>query len=425
MTFNVFFSWQSDRDRKCNWSVIEDALERAAKVVAADDTVEIVPVVDRDTAGLPGSPEISAAIFDKIEASSLFVADVSLITDPGSRRPSSNPNVLVELGYAARALGWDRVVLVANTHWGAVEQLPFDLRHRRVTKYCMAPEDQPAGARAQLAKAFEVAMRAVHAAGPRVPVAAVVEQPATFSTVSSFVTSGIERTLHLHRPVSMLCKAVAIGPADGVNAKIPLTDLLAHVAACRIDLQGWGGDDFPHGEYPNVQTIRMPSSVEQFDTTAWPGSTASYWYWRFDASGHFVQVNDLAEDNSGDGPNAHTGRLGAEWALLDIARAFMFAARIRARLPRLGVLAVRFHWQLGQGRTLLLADRRRVGFLQVPPPSALPAWNFEATLASDDDISSGVRAAGESLFWQFGWERGMERFLSEFTTPILAGRFPG
>ncbi len=42
-----------------------------------------------------------------------------------------NPNVLLELGYAAAKLGWDRLVLVMNTNYGHPEELPFDLRNRR------------------------------------------------------------------------------------------------------------------------------------------------------------------------------------------------------------------------------------------------------------------------------------------------------
>jgi len=46
-------------------------------------------------------------------------------------RGCPNPNVLIELGYAAKALGWDRLILVLNTAYGPPDELPFDLKHRR------------------------------------------------------------------------------------------------------------------------------------------------------------------------------------------------------------------------------------------------------------------------------------------------------
>ena len=43
---------------------------------------------------------------------------------------------------SARALGDERVVLVFNTAYGKIEDLPFDLRMRRVTSYCSAESAQ-------------------------------------------------------------------------------------------------------------------------------------------------------------------------------------------------------------------------------------------------------------------------------------------
>jgi hypothetical protein len=103
----------------------------------------VEPVVDRDTQGVAGSPDIAKTIFQKIEKADVVVADVSLINSAPQGRPTPNPNVLLELGYALHALGDERVVLVFNTAFGKIEDLPFDLRMRRVTPYCStesAPE---------------------------------------------------------------------------------------------------------------------------------------------------------------------------------------------------------------------------------------------------------------------------------------------
>ena len=153
MNDRIFYSWQSDLPNATNRGFIQGALEQAAKSIRSDGTLAVEPVVDRDTQGAPGSPDISATIFEKIDTSSVFVADVSNIAPAGNSggllslfrskraRPVPNPNVLVELGYAVGKLGWSRIVLVLNTAFGPVEQLPFDLRQRRVCCYRSSPGD--------------------------------------------------------------------------------------------------------------------------------------------------------------------------------------------------------------------------------------------------------------------------------------------
>src|SRR5262249_19893931 len=122
----VFYSWQSDLPNACNRSFIQRALEDAAATIKADDTVEIEPVVDRDTLGVPGAPDIASTIFAKITAADVFVADVSIV-NRGDRRATPNPNVLIELGYALRTLGHQRIIPVFNSAFGKIEELPFDL----------------------------------------------------------------------------------------------------------------------------------------------------------------------------------------------------------------------------------------------------------------------------------------------------------
>jgi hypothetical protein len=160
----VFYSWQSDRPNALNRGFIQQALETAAKAIRKDESIAIQPVVERDTQNVPGSPQIADTIFDKITRSNAFVADVSFITkaEADGVRLCPNPNVLVELGFAARALGWDRILLVMNTHFGPVEELPFDLRMRRTLTYAIGPEDpDKSQARRGLAVRFEKQLREV------------------------------------------------------------------------------------------------------------------------------------------------------------------------------------------------------------------------------------------------------------------------
>lgn len=135
MRRSIFYSWQSDLDNGGNRNLIEDALKRALKAIRRDDSETVEPVLDRDTVGLAGSPSISESIFAKICLADVFVADVSIINIDSDNRKMPNPNVLIELGYAIAQLGWDRVLLIQNTAFGGPEELPFDLRGRRIVPY--------------------------------------------------------------------------------------------------------------------------------------------------------------------------------------------------------------------------------------------------------------------------------------------------
>jgi|ERR1051326_3078408 hypothetical protein len=166
----VFYSWQSDLPNATNRGFIQRALEVAAAAIVADETVAIEPVVDRDTQGVPGSPDIATTIFAKIVAADVFVADVSIVSRPGNSRPSPNPNVLIELGYALRNLGFERVIFVFNEAFGRIDELPFDLRSRRITVYSMeAAATARAPERNELTRKLEVALRDALQRAPAAP----------------------------------------------------------------------------------------------------------------------------------------------------------------------------------------------------------------------------------------------------------------
>jgi len=79
----IFYSWQSDLPNNTNRGFIQDALEKAVKELKKDETIEPAVradlIIDHDTAGVPGSPDISATILAKIDAADVFVADLSII----------------------------------------------------------------------------------------------------------------------------------------------------------------------------------------------------------------------------------------------------------------------------------------------------------------------------------------------------------
>jgi hypothetical protein len=169
----IFYSWQSDLPNASNRGFILSALENAAASIKADDTVEV-------TQGVPGAPDIASTIFAKITAADVFVADVS-ITGRGDKRATPNPNVLIELGYAFKALGHERVILVFNRAFGKIEELPFDLRMRRVLSYYMpADVKERAPERRTLEKQLDDAIRAAletipDAPAPSIPAVSAIE----------------------------------------------------------------------------------------------------------------------------------------------------------------------------------------------------------------------------------------------------------
>lgn len=73
MARTIFFSWQSDLDNKGHRNFIERCIKQALKNLSKVDDAQIYMDYDRDTLGLDGSPDITSAIFDKIEKSVLYM----------------------------------------------------------------------------------------------------------------------------------------------------------------------------------------------------------------------------------------------------------------------------------------------------------------------------------------------------------------
>lgn len=133
----VFYSWQSDLPNPTNRTFLEECIKKALKELNMSDTYDIEFSLDKDTKGERGTPHIVETIFSKIEKSKLFIADVSIINSDYKNRKTPNPNVLIELGYAAKVLGWNRIICIFNTDYGSYEDLPFDIKFRRPLCYSL------------------------------------------------------------------------------------------------------------------------------------------------------------------------------------------------------------------------------------------------------------------------------------------------
>jgi hypothetical protein len=183
MQQTIFYSWQSDSPAQLNRNLIENALKRAVKAIRKGSAPFLEPVIDRDTAGLTGSPGIAESIFAKIAMADVFVADVSIVNPRARSRPSPNPNVLIELGYAVANLGWERILLVQNTAYGPPEKLPFDLRGRRIVQYGLPSDgDGKVEQRGLLQGRLETALRAALDQSSASRIFAGAEVPLWFGT---------------------------------------------------------------------------------------------------------------------------------------------------------------------------------------------------------------------------------------------------
>jgi len=137
MSFTIFFSWQADSPLEGGRSFLERALKRALAIIAEDATVEKAIregiTFDKDTLGVGGQPPIVDTIFKKIDSSAVFVPDLTFVGKRLDGRPTPNPNVLIEYGWALKSLGHSRIVPVMNVAFGkpTAETMPFDMGHLR------------------------------------------------------------------------------------------------------------------------------------------------------------------------------------------------------------------------------------------------------------------------------------------------------
>lgn len=131
----VFYSWQSDRLASVNRNFIENCILKAINKL--NDELPYKLFLDKDTRNVPGSPNIPDVIANKIDNSFCFIGDVTII-NKDSKKPSPNPNVMFETGYALSSLGDKRLIVICNTHYGKFEALPFDIKIRRIMQYELA-----------------------------------------------------------------------------------------------------------------------------------------------------------------------------------------------------------------------------------------------------------------------------------------------
>lgn len=128
----VFYSWQNDL--KPNRDFIGDCLKEALQGTSWE--------IETATRDVKGAVDIADTIIEKIDQSDAFIADVSIIGEVNGKKVS-NPNVMYELGYAAKVIGWDKIILIANKNTTPeTRHLPFDIMTRLVMLNNMTKADK-------------------------------------------------------------------------------------------------------------------------------------------------------------------------------------------------------------------------------------------------------------------------------------------
>lgn len=202
----VFWSWQSDTPGKTGRHFVRDALKAAIEELRQPEEVEEPSWrdvkdelhLDHDRQGVTGSPRLLETIFKKIDASAVFVGDVTPVsTIPASgegddgrpEKRNMNPNVAIELGYALRALSELKVLMVLNEHYGARKHLPFDIQgNAGPIMYRLAPD---ASADERKAEAAKLKAQFVTALGEYVKLAASTMTLPAFSKTPSTITPAV------------------------------------------------------------------------------------------------------------------------------------------------------------------------------------------------------------------------------------------
>lgn len=130
--FTIFYSWQCDSEKKFNRNFIENCLSNAINRI--NKVIDYTLILDKNTIGESGSPDIVNVILNKIDMAIGFVADITPIVCL-KEKYLSNSNVMLELGYALSSLSDERVILICNTSKCRLNDLPFDLGLKRIVSY--------------------------------------------------------------------------------------------------------------------------------------------------------------------------------------------------------------------------------------------------------------------------------------------------
>ena len=263
----IFYSWLSDTPNKTNRNFIRAALEAAIRTIGKDLGPDDSLRIDQDTADVPGTPEIANTILRKIENAYIFLADLTMIARTNGEKQVPNPNVMIELGYAMRCMGTDRIITVMNEHYGPVKDgVPFDLAHRRwPIRYSLTEEagaDERQEIKKKLVADLETAIRAIVAAFEPTTKDAFVGVPSVWKS-SSFL--GDHERLAKLTPFGEIEEASDIFWTNEPQAFLRLIPEAPLPEKSSLELEGMLRDLPPFGRVGSIWTARNKSGAVSFE----------------------------------------------------------------------------------------------------------------------------------------------------------------
>ncbi|RBL90447.1 hypothetical protein [Chitinophaga flava] len=146
MAYTVFFAYQSDIPSEFGQQFISKALKDASKKIKEKKKVEVK--IEVGSRGTPGTPILIEEMLSKSRKADMVIVDLTFTSSKvwanakkfsiGNReirilknvedKPSPNPNVLLETGYAWAQKGFYRTLAIMNNAYGNPKNLPVDLK---------------------------------------------------------------------------------------------------------------------------------------------------------------------------------------------------------------------------------------------------------------------------------------------------------
>lgn len=136
-----------------NRSLIQTCIKKALKNTFLKVNEISEYIIETDSRNDIGTPDLVDSIFAKIDNCDIFICDISIVNSGDNFRLMPNPNVMIELGYAAKSLGWPNIICIFNKEFANIESLPFDIRSRKPLAYDSS--EQLAEVREYLTKALQ------------------------------------------------------------------------------------------------------------------------------------------------------------------------------------------------------------------------------------------------------------------------------
>lgn len=182
--FKIFYSWQSDLPGNKSRNFICECIDEAIDLAQESEAIEAER--DEATTGMTGSPDIVTTLFSKIDDCDLFVADLAYVLLRIRKKKRPKPNVLLELGYAVKTLGWERVICLCNTDYG--DKYPFDIAHNRITGFSLEGKSKKE-VKGDIAKIIFINIRDIRKQPPRAKSGVATHIVGTYDFENRKVTS--------------------------------------------------------------------------------------------------------------------------------------------------------------------------------------------------------------------------------------------